>query len=108
MSPMQPRSDKSDSAHARAYAAERAVILRAFSANVRTARTATPYSQESLARVARIHRTEVSQLERAVAEPRLLTILVIAGALNVGAASLLDGLPVPVERRSPNYPKRGR
>jgi transcriptional regulator with XRE-family HTH domain len=101
-----PRN-QSDAANTRAFAVERSRILGAFSENVKKARAATPHSQEALARIARIHRTEVSQIERAQSEPRLLTILILAGALSVTPAVLLDGLPVPQERRSPNYPKRG-
>ena len=86
-----------------AHARERARILAAFAANLREAREATPYSQETLGRAARMHRTEVSQIERAQTEPRLLTILIIADALGVSPGSLLDDLPIPRERRSPTY-----
>jgi transcriptional regulator with XRE-family HTH domain len=89
-----------------AHARERAVILGAFAANLRGAREATPYSQETLGRVARMHRTEVSQIERAQTEPRLLTILILADALGVSPGSLLDDLPIPRERRSPAYAPR--
>lgn len=102
-----PRKDQSDAENTRAYAAERARILQVFGANLRTAREATSHSQEAMARIARIHRTEVSTMERGRTEPRLLNLLILAGALNVGPALLLDGLPVPQERRSPNYPKNG-
>ena len=88
------------------HARERAVILAAFAANLRAAREATPYSQETLGRAARMHRTEVSQIERAQTEPRLLTILILADALGVSPGSLLDELPIPRERRSPAYAPR--
>jgi hypothetical protein len=99
-----PRNDQSDAANTRAYAAERARILQAFGANLRATREATSHSQEAMAR---IHRTEVSLMERGRTEPRLLNLLILAGALSVGPALLLEGLPVPQERRSPNYPKNG-
>jgi transcriptional regulator with XRE-family HTH domain len=89
-----------------AYTRERARILQAFAVSLRTARGATPYSQEVLGRVARMHRTEVSLVERAQTEPRLLTILIFAGALGVPPGLLLDDLPVPQERRSPAYARR--
>lgn len=93
----------SDTPQAHAFAQERARILVAFAANLRRARSATPHSQEALGRVARMHRTEVSQIERAQTEPRLLTILILADALGVSPGSLLDDLPIPRERRSPTY-----
>ena len=101
-------SHPSDKPDARSFARERARILAAFAANLRRARRATPHSQEALGRVARMHRTEVSQIERAQTEPRLLTILILADALGVPPGSLLDDLPVPGERRSPAYARQAR
>ncbi len=98
-----PRASHPSDTPGRAFAQERARILAAFAANLRRARSETPHSQEALARVARMHRTEVSQIERAQTEPRLLTILILADALGVPPGSLLDDLPIPNERRSPAY-----
>jgi transcriptional regulator with XRE-family HTH domain len=91
-----------------AYATERDRILRAFGANVRAVRKAQSHSQESLARVARLHRTEVSLVERARRGPSLLTLLILADALRVERAALLCSLPVPLERRPSPYAARRR
>jgi transcriptional regulator with XRE-family HTH domain len=90
-----------------AYEAERYVILRAFGANLRLARRAEDYSQRELGRVARVHDTEVGLLERGLRGPGLLTILILADALNVTPVTLLHGLPVPQERK-PSSNRRGR
>ncbi len=89
-----------------AYAAERDRILRRFGVNVRAERTGWGLSQESLARVARLHRTEISLVERARRGPNLLTLLILADALRVEPAALLRGLPVPLERRPSPYATR--
>jgi transcriptional regulator with XRE-family HTH domain len=91
-----------------AYAAERDRILRRFGVNVRAERTGWGLSQESLARVARLHRTEISLVERARRGPNLLTLLILAHALRVEPAALLRGLPVPLERRPSPYAARRR
>ena len=63
-----------------------------FAANIRARRYAAELSQEQLARLADIHPTEISRLERAVRDPRLSTILRIAGALEVTPSELLAGV----------------
>ncbi len=89
-----------------AYAAERDRILRRFGVNVRAERIGWGLSQESLARIARLHRTEISLVERARRGPSLLTLLILANALRVEPAALLRGLPVPLERRPSPYAAR--
>jgi transcriptional regulator with XRE-family HTH domain len=49
-------------------------------------------SQEELARLVGIHRTEVSLLERGGRRPRLDTLLQLAEAVEADPAELLDGM----------------
>ena len=72
-----------------------------FAENLRRHRLDAGLSQEGLARVCRLHRTEISLLERGAREPRLSTIVRLADALGVPPAVLLDGV-------SPGGGARGR
>jgi transcriptional regulator with XRE-family HTH domain len=63
-----------------------------FARNMRAARTERGLSQEALAHAARLHRTEVSLLERGLREPRLGTIIRVARAMKVAPADLLAGI----------------
>jgi transcriptional regulator with XRE-family HTH domain len=90
-----------------AYEAERYAILCGFGVNLRVARRAADHSQRELGRVARVHDTEISLLERGLRGPGLLTILILADALRVTPTTLLHGLPVPQERK-PSLHTRGR
>jgi transcriptional regulator with XRE-family HTH domain len=90
-----------------AYMAERAGLLRAFGENVRALRERRGFSQETLADLARVHRTHYGKLERGRHEPHLAVVLILADALGVKPGALLDGLPVPRERRTPTHSKRG-
>jgi transcriptional regulator with XRE-family HTH domain len=90
-----------------AHKTERKTINRAFGANLRAARKAARYSQDSLSRVAHIHRSEISLLERGKRGPGLTMLLILADALNLEPATLLRGLPVPRERRSSVHSSRG-
>jgi transcriptional regulator with XRE-family HTH domain len=83
-----------------AYAVERVKITRAFGRHLRMLRKTDGYSQDSLARATRLHRTQISLLERGERAPGLLTILILADALWVTPDVLLEGLPTPQERRS--------
>jgi transcriptional regulator with XRE-family HTH domain len=49
-------------------------------------------SQEELARLVGIHRTEISLLERGGRRPRLDTLLQLAAAVETEPAELLDGM----------------
>lgn len=97
----------SDGGAALAYTRERAEILLDFGLNLRRLRRAANHSQRSLGRVARLHDTEIGLLERGRRSPGLLTILILADALSVEAWHLLDGLPVPKERRASRHAKGG-
>lgn len=57
-------------------------------------------SQERLARAARLHRTEISALERGAQVASISTLLIVANAVGVEPGDLVRGLPVPQERRS--------
>ena len=67
---------------------------------VRSARQTAGLSQENLARVARLHRTEIGQIERGTHLISLHTLLVLADALQVDRSELLRELPIPQERRT--------
>jgi transcriptional regulator with XRE-family HTH domain len=63
-----------------------------FSVNLRKARKAANLSQQELGLRCDVHRTEVSLLERGGREPRLGTIVKLAGALGVTPGSLCAGI----------------
>jgi transcriptional regulator with XRE-family HTH domain len=65
---------------------------RRFARNLRARRVEMGMSQESLGRMASLHPTEISRLERGVRDPRLATIVQVAQALDVTPAILLDGI----------------
>jgi transcriptional regulator with XRE-family HTH domain len=90
-----------------AYAVERAKIVGTFGNHLRMLRKADEHSQESLARVARLHRTEISLLERGQRGPGLLTLLILTDALWITPDVLLEGLPTPKDRKSSERAKRG-
>lgn len=71
-----------------------------FAINLRKARTEAKVSQEELGYMCDLHRTEVSLLERAGREPRMATIVKLAGALNTTPAQLCEGISwLPKARR---------
>jgi transcriptional regulator with XRE-family HTH domain len=92
------------------YTAERKAYLEAFSANVRRLRDERGLSQADLHELADLHRTQVGRMEGGDAEPRLMTLVIIADALGVKLDDLVAGLPVPKERRPPpeRKPKRAK
>jgi transcriptional regulator with XRE-family HTH domain len=63
-----------------------------FSVNLRQARIKAGISQEALGELCELHRTEISLLERAGREPRLATIVKLAGALDTTPAALCAGI----------------
>ncbi len=63
-----------------------------FAANLRQARLKAGISQEVLGDLCDLHRTEISLLERAGREPRLSTIVKLAGALEIEPAALCEGM----------------
>ena len=86
-------------------------VAECFSANLRRARERRELSQEAVAALTGLHRTEISLLERAGREPRLGTLLKLAAALDTPLAALADGIawePAAGERRVPPSPAPGR
>jgi transcriptional regulator with XRE-family HTH domain len=63
-----------------------------FAINLRKARGEAGISQEELGYMCDLHRTEVSLLERAGREPRLATIVKLAGALQTAPSELCAGI----------------
>ena len=65
---------------------------RSFGPNLRRRRDERGYSQEKLAQLADVHRTEIGLLERGQREPKLGIIAKLAGALEVSPNVLFEGL----------------
>ncbi|HWW66525.1 MAG TPA: helix-turn-helix transcriptional regulator [Solirubrobacterales bacterium] len=63
-----------------------------FAVNLRRARRRQGISQEELGFRCELHRTEISLLERGGREPRLGTIVKLAGALDTTLAELCAGI----------------
>ena len=64
-----------------------------FAANLRRHRTRVGLSQEALADVCDLHRTEISLLERCKRSPRLETIVILARGLELSTpAELLEDI----------------
>ena len=80
-----------------AYRAERARLLKAFGEQLRTLRKRRKIAQERLAEVASLHRNEIGVSERGQGEPGLLTLLIVADALEVP----LEGCQRRCPRRRP-------
>jgi transcriptional regulator with XRE-family HTH domain len=67
-------------------------IARRFAANLRRIRRQADLSQEGLGFGASLHRTEIGYLERGHRLPRIDTLVKLAGALEVSADELLEGI----------------
>ena len=63
-----------------------------FGANLLRVRQARRLSQESLAELAGIQRTQITHIENGRREPRVLTLVRLAGALEVDVSILLEGI----------------
>ncbi|HEY5342952.1 MAG TPA: helix-turn-helix transcriptional regulator [Solirubrobacteraceae bacterium] len=64
-----------------------------FAANLRLRREKVGLSQEALADLCDLHRTEISLLERSKRSPRLETIVILARGLKLAApGELLEGI----------------
>jgi transcriptional regulator with XRE-family HTH domain len=71
---------------------------RSFGPNLRYWRRERGHSQEKLAQLADLHRTEIGLLERGEREPKLGIITKLAGALAIPPNALFEGLEfVPSE-----------
>jgi transcriptional regulator with XRE-family HTH domain len=68
-------------------------VRQQFAQNLRGHRERLNLSQEELADICELHRTEISLLERCKRSPRLETIVVLARALGLSSAGdLLTGI----------------
>jgi transcriptional regulator with XRE-family HTH domain len=64
-----------------------------FAANLRRSREKAGLSQEALADICDLHRTEISLLERSKRSPRLETVVILARGLELASpGDLLDGI----------------
>jgi transcriptional regulator with XRE-family HTH domain len=92
-----------------AYKADVANYLKALGQNVRLLRErASPkLSQERLADITGLHRTEIGKIEQGRVDPRLMTLHLVAHALNARLDDLVKGLPVPPQRDPWGNYKRG-
>lgn len=76
----------------RADARRRPVGRRHFGRNVKRLRLRADLSPEELGFRANLHRTEIGMLERGIRLPKLDTIIKVAGALEIEAGELFEGL----------------
>jgi len=68
-------------------------VRKQFAANLRQRRIAAGLSQEALADMCDLHRTEISLLERCKRSPRLETIVILSRGLQLSSPTeLLDGV----------------
>jgi transcriptional regulator with XRE-family HTH domain len=63
-----------------------------FGLNLSRCRRRADLSQEELANLVGVHRTEIGVLERGLRLPRIDTILKLAAGANVSACALLEGM----------------
>jgi transcriptional regulator with XRE-family HTH domain len=83
-----------------AFQTERDELLHVFGRNFRVRRERLDISQETFAKRAGIHRTQLGAIERGKTEPRLSMLLILAEGLGTEPISLLQGLSAPRERRT--------
>jgi len=70
-----------------------------FATNLRKARQKMEISQEELGYMCDLHRTEISLLERGGREPRMGTIVKLAGSLDTTPNELCEGVAWNSQRR---------
>jgi transcriptional regulator with XRE-family HTH domain len=63
-----------------------------FGANLARLRKRADFSQEQLAVLASLHRTEISLLERGMRMPRIDSVIKLAGALEIPLDELIEGI----------------
>jgi transcriptional regulator with XRE-family HTH domain len=71
-----------------------------FGENLYEARTKSGMTQDQLSARSTIHRTQIGELERGIRQPRLETIVKLAGGLDVNPCALIQGIrwrPAPAE-----------
>lgn len=75
-----------------------------FGENLARWRRRADLSQEDLAGMASVHRTEIGLLERGLRLPRIDTLVKLASSLEVEAAELLEGIDwVPAQPRRGSF-----
>ncbi len=84
--------------------AEQRVITALLMARVDELRKPQAQSLERLAFASGVSWSRLQRLRSELSDPRLSTVLRLCRALEVTAGELIDGLPLPVERR-PSYPR---
>jgi transcriptional regulator with XRE-family HTH domain len=67
-------------------------VAERFGKNLARQREASGLTQEELAVRASVHRTQVGLLESGQRQPRIDTLVKLAGALSVDAGTLLEGI----------------
>jgi DNA-binding XRE family transcriptional regulator len=67
-------------------------VIESFAENLVCQRSAAGLTQAELAKLSSLHRTEISLLERGAREPRLVTVLKLAGGLSIDCRTLLAGI----------------
>lgn len=67
-------------------------VAERFASNLRAARKRAALSQEQVGLLASLHRTEISQLERALRVPRIDTLIKLAVVLEADPRELLAGI----------------
>jgi transcriptional regulator with XRE-family HTH domain len=72
--------------------ANRKPLAAHFGRRLRACRSRAGILQEELGEITSLHRTEISLLERGEREPRLSTIIKLAGALEVPLHELVGGI----------------
>jgi transcriptional regulator with XRE-family HTH domain len=70
-----------------------------FATNLRKARQKRGISQEELGYMCDLHRTEISLLERGGREPRMGTVVKLAGSLDTTPDKLFEGVAWNPQRR---------
>jgi transcriptional regulator with XRE-family HTH domain len=91
------------------YKADVANYLKLLGRNVRKLREqmSPRLSQERLADITGLHRTEIGKIEQGQVDPRLTTLHLVAHALDATVDDLAKGLPVPPKRDLWGHYKRG-
>jgi transcriptional regulator with XRE-family HTH domain len=80
-------------------AAARAEMLGAFGERLRDLRKARGWTSERLAQESSLTVSSVSNIERALQEPRLSTLLILLETLDVRPAEMLAEIPAPRRAR---------
>lgn len=71
---------------------DRQAVAQRFAENLSSHRQRAGLTQEALASLAEIHRTQVSELLRGKQLPRVDTLVKLAGALGIEPVQLLEGI----------------